>query len=157
VTNKRLFPILAVLVLMAAGDRGWAQSSDAVVSQPQFTTASLNGVCGFTVASTNVNPSSGSFLEPRADVGTLSFNGAGAVSLAGTENKNGTIQPLSATGTYSVGGDGRTGTITFTSGDQGQFQFEVVNQGATLRFMNTGPVDPTLGIVKEVLLGVCQF
>jgi hypothetical protein len=159
VRNKLLLLALAVLAAMAAGDRGWAQSPDAVVSQPQSTT--LTGVCGFTVASTDVNPSSGSFLEPRADVGTLTFTstgpGTGTVTLAGMENKNGTIQTLSATGPYSVGSDGRTGTITFTSGDPGQFQFEIVNNGTELRFMNTGPVDPTLKIVKEVLLGVCQF
>jgi len=157
VTKNLLLLALSILAVMAAGDRGWAQAPGAV-GQPQFATSSLNGVCGFTAASTNVNPSSGSFLAPRANVGTLSFNGAGSVTLIATQNKEGTIQSIGPEiGPYSVGGDGRTGTIDFTAAGGPLVQFEIVNLGSELRFMNTGPVDATLGFVKEVMLGVCQF
>jgi hypothetical protein len=162
VTNRLLLLALALLVMTAATGRGWAQQSDASVAQPQFTTASLTGVCGFTFAATNVFSGSGGFLQPRAGVGTLQFDGAGHVTCVGTENKHGMINPIGplgpVKGTYSVGVDGRTGTIDLSGASNGFIaQFEIVDGGAELRFMNTGPLDPTLLIVKEVLIGACQF
>lgn len=158
-TNRLLLLALAVLAVTAAGGRGWAQAPDTGVAKPQFTTASLTGVCGFTFASTNVVPGSGSFLQPRAGVGTLQFDGAGKVTCVGTENKHGVIGPIGPLkGTYSVGLDGRTGTIDLSAASNGFVaQFEIVDGGNELRFMNTGPVDPKVLIVKEVLIGACQF
>jgi hypothetical protein len=153
VRKRLLLLALAVLAAAAAGDRAWGQ-----VSEPAFTTASLSGTCGFTSASTNVNPGSGSFLQPRAAVGTLEFNGAGNVTISGTQNNHGTVSAIGpVAGTYSVDADGRTGTVSIAAQGAGIFQFEIADGGNELRFMNTGPVDPTLGIVKEVTLGVCRF
>jgi hypothetical protein len=157
VTKTLMLLAAAAFALVATGDCVWGQSPDANVTQPQFTTASLLGVCGFTAAATNVVPASGSFLQPRATVGTLDFNGAGHVTITGTENKHGVVGAVGPFGgIYTVAADGRTGTITISQAAF-QVQFEIVNGGNELRFMNTGPVDPTAGIVKEVFLGVCKF
>jgi hypothetical protein len=157
--TKRLMPLAAAaFALMVAGDCAWGQAPDATDTQPQFTIASLSGVCGFTMAATNVVPTGGSFLQPRAAVGTLDFNGAGHVSLTGTQNKHGVVAAFGPfSGKYSVDADGRTGTIDLNLAGGPTLQFEIVSGGAELRFMNTGPVDPTLGIVKETLIGVCKF
>jgi hypothetical protein len=150
--------ILALAAMMAAGlGNGWAQSA-APVGQPQVSTTGLSGVCGFSSASTNVKPTSGSYLEPRAIVGTITFDTSGNASLTGTENKHGVVSAISYTGTYAVGSDGRTGTLNLLSTGNGfTAQFEIVNGGTELRFMNTGPIDPATGIVDEVLIGICQF
>jgi hypothetical protein len=153
VSKSIMLLALAALAIMTAADWAWAQ-----LSEPGFTTASLNGTCGFTLASTNVNPASGSFLQPRAAVGTLDFNGSGQVTIIGTQNSHGTVSTIGpAVGSYSIGADGRTGTITINTAGGGIFQFEIADGGNELRFMNTGPVDPTAKIVKEVILGVCRF
>jgi hypothetical protein len=158
VTIRALLLVLVLLAAVAADGRGWAQS-DGPISQPQFTTSSLTGVCGFTFASTNVVSSSGGYLQPRSGVGTLDFDGAGNVALTGTENKHGVIGPIGPfKGKYAVGPDGRTGTMDLLAGGNGFIaQFEIVSGGNELRFMNTGPLDPTTLLVKEVLIGVCQF
>lgn len=156
--TKKLMLLAAAFAVMAAGDSGWTQSPDEYLTQPQFTVASLSGVCGFTSAATNVVPTSGGFLQPRVSAGTLDFNGAGHATLTATENKHGVIGAFGPFGgKYTVGADGRTGTIDFNLTGGPQIQFEIVSGGAELRFMNTGPVDPVAGIVKEVLIGVCKF
>ncbi len=157
-TRKPMLSLIVVIALAAGGSGGWAQAPGDLSGQPQFTTASLNGVCGFTFSSTNVVAGSGSFLQPRAGVGTLSLDGLGNATLSGTENSHGVVGPIKFNGTYSVGADGRTGTLNLIVAGTGfSAQFEIVNGGTELRFVNTGPVDPTAGIVKEVLIGACQF
>ncbi len=157
-TKRLMLLAAAAFALMAGGGRAWGQSPDATVTQPQFTVASLSGVCGFTLAGTNVAPTSGSFLQPRAAVGTLDFDGAGHVSLTATENKHGVVGVYGPYGgKYTVEADGRTGTMSFNAAGGPIVQFEIVSGGAELRFMNTGPVDPTVGIVRETFIGICKF
>ena len=157
-TKRLMLLAAAAFALVAAGNSAWGQAPDGIVTQPQFTIASLSGVCGFTFAATNVVPTSGSFLQPRVAVGTLDFNGAGHVSLTGTENKHGVVAALGPfSGKYTVDVDGRTGTLDLNVGSGPTLQFEIVGGGAELRFMNTGPVDPIAGIVKETIIGICKF
>src|SRR5262249_14017670 len=147
---KTLMALAAtVFAVLTAADSAWTQSSGQYAAQPEFTTASLSGVCGFTSAATNVVPGSGSFLQPRGSVGTADFNGEGRVTFGGTENKHGVVDAFGPfSGTYSVGADGRTGRIDLNVTGGPQLQFEIVSGGAELRFMNIGPVDPVAGVVK---------
>ena len=83
--------ILSVLTLAVAAKRGFAQT-------PEFTTASLKGICGFTQAANVDTPPH--FL-PRPALGTLTFNGAGAVTLTATSNNAGTVSSGTQSGSYS--------------------------------------------------------
>jgi hypothetical protein len=146
------------MAAIAAADSAWTQSPEQDAAQPEFTVASLSGVCGFTTAATNVVPGSGSFLQPRVSVGTADFDGAGHVTFGGTENKHGVVDAVGPfSGIYSVGADGRTGIVNLTVNGGPVFQFEIVSGGTELRFMNIGPVDPVAKIVKETLIGICKF
>jgi len=74
---------------------------------------------------------------PFADVGVLTFDGAGNVSLSYTEAYNGVISTgYTGAGTYSVNSD-CTGSVSFTSGDAG---------GATLSFIIIGGGTEAIGI-----------
>jgi hypothetical protein len=157
-TKKFLLLALALSAVMLAADRAWPQAPKAPVSQPQFTVASLNGVCGFTAASTNIDPSSGGFLLPRAAVGTINFDGLGHATIVDVENHSGSLRTGGPEGgVYSVSADGRTGNISFNGVITFAAQFEIVNSGAEIRFVNTGPIDPTAKIIKEVTIGTCKF
>lgn len=142
---KRLIPFFCILT-MAAAD----------AAAPQFVTASLNGVCGFIQAANEVKVGDPHFL-PRPVVGTLNFNGAGAVTLSGMQNAAGTVSALSESGTYAVNPDGRTGTIDFSGAGGGVRSFVIVAGGHQLLFINTGTVNPATGLLDQVLAGECDF
>lgn len=122
---------------------------------PLFSTASLKGTCGFTLAANEVKSGDPHFL-PKPVVGTLNFNGAGGVKLTGTQNDSGTIDTLSESGSYAVNADGRTGSIDFSAGGA-VLGFVIVAGGQELRFINTGAVNPATGLVDQVLVGQCDF
>jgi hypothetical protein len=139
--------ILGVLTLAVAANRGFAQT-------PQFSIASLKGVCGFTQAANVVEPH---FL-PRPVVGTMNFDGAGGVSLTATANNAGVVASGSESGgTYSVNPDGRTGTIDFSSTGGAVRSFVIVAGGKELLFINTGKVNPATGLLNQVQAGECDF
>ncbi len=139
--------ILAVLTLAAAPNPGFAQT-------PEFSTASLKGVCGFTQAANVVEPH---FL-PRPVVGTMNFDGAGGVSLTATANDAGTVTSgTELGGTYSVNPDGRTGTIDFSSSGGVVRSFVIVAGGKELLFINTGKVNPATGLLDQIQAGECDF
>jgi hypothetical protein len=150
---KALLPLAApILFAIAASSLASAQALPA----PQFTTASLKGTCGFTQASNQVKSTDPHFL-PQPMVGTLTFNGTGAVSLTGSRNNAGTVKPVTQSGNYLVGADGRTGTMDFSAAGGGVLQFVITGGGAQLRFINTGKVNPATGLLDQVLVGQCDF
>jgi hypothetical protein len=123
---------------------------------PQFSTSSLFGICGFTVAANDVQASDPHFL-PIPVVGTLNFNGSGDVSLTATQNSAGTVKTLSESGTYLVNPDGLTGTIDFSGAGGAVLSFVIVAGGHELRFINTGKTNPATGLLDQVLVGQCDF
>ncbi len=130
----------------------------AQTSAPSFTTASLKGTCGFSAASTIVNPFSPRFEHPNSSFGTLVFNGAGAVTATSTVNQSGKLSgPTTLAGSYLVGADGRTGTLDFSAAGGSVFQFVITAGGNEIRYINAGPVDPKTGIVDTVVTAVCKF
>jgi hypothetical protein len=137
----------ALAAMIAAS--GFAQT-------PLFTTASLRGICGFTQAANEVRFGDPHFL-PEPVVGTLNFNGAGGVTLAGTRNDAGAINTQSESGTYSVNTDGRTGTIDFSAAGGSVRSFVIDAGGQELSFINTGPVNPTTKLLDQVMAGQCDF
>ena len=146
--------------MVAAGFASAQAQTDLESVSPLITTANLNGTCGFTAVATKVDPNSSNYLAPDSWVGTILFNGAGKATANITINKRGTVQNFNITnGTYSVNADGRTGTIDFTSFSPGAplLKFVVTSNATELRFINIGPTDPTAGIIKEVVAGVCKF
>ena len=80
--------ILSVLAIAVAATGGFAQT-------PGFSTASLKGICGFTQAA---NVVAGPHFLPRQVVGTMNFDGAGAVSLTATANFAGKVASASESG-----------------------------------------------------------
>jgi hypothetical protein len=161
---KRLPLLLAACIAAAvSGDAGWTRlaataRAEAPNLPPQFTAASLKGTCGFNTASTDVDPLSSGFLHPTSSFGTLVFDGSSSVTGTVTINRSGKLLTTStAVGSYSVGADGRTGTMDFTAHGGSSFTFVIVSGGAAIRYMNTGPVDPTSGIVDAVTIATCKF
>jgi hypothetical protein len=154
--------LIAVLIAATAGRPGWTQGAGglrvAAGAEPQFTAASLKGTCGFSAASTNVNSRSPAFLHPAASFGTLVFDGIGSVSGERTVNDSGKLFPAeSFVGSYSVGADGRTGTLDFTAHGGSIYTFVITSGGAEIRYINVGPVDPASGIVDAVTIATCRF
>jgi hypothetical protein len=139
--------IFGVVALGAAGNPALAQ-------MPEFGTAILKGVCGFTQAANLVAPPH--FL-PRPVVGTMKFDGAGSVTLTATANNAGTVMSASESGSYSVNPDGRTGTIDFSATGGAVRGFVIVAGGQELRFINTGKVNPATGFLNQVIIGECDF
>jgi hypothetical protein len=159
--SKKLPLLAAFIAIAAAGFAGSSFSKARAATQsesPEFTTASLSGTCGFNSASTVVNPLSPAFLHPVSSYGTLLFDGSGTVTSTITINLSGNLIPATTfVGSYSVGSDGRTGTLDFSAHGGNIYQF-VITAGATrIRYINTGPVDPTTGIVDAVIIGNCKF
>jgi hypothetical protein len=147
---KRLFTIICGgLILGAADARSLAQT-------PQFVTSSLSGICGLTQAANEVKSGDPHFL-PEPVVGTLTFNGAGAVTLSGSQNVAGTVKTLGGTGTYSVNADGRTGSIDLSAAGGPVIGFVIVSGGTELLFINTGTVNPTTKLLNQVMVGRCDF
>jgi hypothetical protein len=125
---------------------------------PQFTAASLKGTCGFNAATTDVNPHSPAFLHPTSSYGTLVFDGVSSVTGEFTVNASGELIPAkSFAGSYSVGADGRTGTLDFTAHGGSLYTFVITSGGAEIRYINVGPVDPATGIVDVVSIVTCKF
>jgi hypothetical protein len=153
--------LLAIIVAMvAAGVASAEAQTDLESVSPFITAANLNGTCGFTAVATKVDPNSSNYLAPDGWVGTILFNGAGKATANVTVNQHGTVQNINVTnGTYSVNADGRTGTIDFTpfSSDAPLLKFVVTSNATEVRFINIGPTDPTKGIIKSVITGVCKF
>jgi hypothetical protein len=158
-----------LLVLLAAAVLGGdgkgtrldsaARAEAQVVVAPQLTAAILKGTCGFNAVSTDVVRLSPAFLHPAASFGTLQFDGVSAVTGTVTINASGkVVTPAPATGSYSVNAtDGRTGTIDFSASGGAIYTFVIVNAGAAIRYINTGPVDPKTGIVDAVTIATCKF
>jgi hypothetical protein len=152
-------PLLLALLIAAAvmpGSPRWGGASRALAGmRPFFTAASLKGTCGFSAASTNVNPHSAGFLHPTSSYGTLVFDGISKVSGQFTVNDSGKlIPPRPFAGTYTVLSDGRTGQLVFTGVT---YTFVITSGGAEIRYINVGPVDPATGIVDLVIIATCKF
>jgi hypothetical protein len=127
-------------------------------AEPQFTAASLKGTCGFSAATTNVNPHSAGFLHPTSSYGTLVFDGVSSVTGEFTVNDSGKLIPTrSFSGSYAVLADGRTGKLDFTKHGGAAYTFVITSGGAEIRYINVGPVDPTTGIVNAVTIANCEF
>jgi hypothetical protein len=160
---SRKLPLLLVLLAAAVlgGDGGrldGATRVEAQIVQPQFTAADLKGTCGFNAASTNVVRGSANFLHPTSSFGTLTFDGVNSVTGTRTINQSGTLVASSPTsGSYSVGADGRTGTINFSASGGAIYAFVIVNGGAAIRYISTGPVDLKTGIIDFVTIATCKF
>ncbi|SRR6266851_2788608 len=159
---KQKLALFSLVLAMVAAGFSSAQGQtdlDAAAAVPYFSTSNLIGTCGFTAVATQVNPSSTHYLAPDSWLGSITFNGAGKATAAITINQHGKVVNLNfTTGTYSVGADGRTGPIDFTSNTGGPlFKFVIVSNLTALRFINIGPTDSLTGIVDTVLTGVCKF
>jgi len=159
---RKLPLLITMLVAAAAGGPGWTRLAGATraeaSAEPQFTSASLKGTCGFTSASTNVNRHSAGFLHPTSSFGTLVFDGISTVSGELTVNASGELIPArSFEGKYSVGADGRTGTLDFSATGGSIYTFVITSGGAEIRYINVGPVDPASGIVDAVVIATCRF
>lgn len=159
---RKLPLLIAVLIAAGAGPPGWTLLGGPVrveaSAEPQFSAASLKGTCGFSAASTNVNPLSPGFLHPTSSFGTLVFDGVSSVSSTVTVNDSGKLQPArSFAGSYSVGAGGRTGTMDFTAHSGALYTFVITSGGAEIRYINVGPVDPVSGIVDAVTIATCRF
>jgi hypothetical protein len=145
---KKLGSLILSVLTLAVAHCAFAQA-------PEFTTASLKGICGFTQAANVDNPP---HFVPRPVVGTMNFDGAGGVSLTATANNAGTVASGSeGGGTYSVNPDGRTGTIDFSSTGGAVRSFVIVAGGKKLLFINTGKVNPATGFLSQILVGECDF
>ncbi len=73
-------------------------------------------------------------------------------------NYSGKLIPAkSFAGSYSVGADGRTGTLDFTAHGGAIYTFVITSGGAEIRYINVGPVDPATGIVDAVTIATCRF
>lgn len=162
-TRKLPLLLAAFIAAVAAGDGGWVRLAATAPAQaqnslPQFTAASLKGTCGFNVASTNVNPLSPLFLHPASSFGTLVFDGINSVTGTVTINRSGKVLAAStAVGSYSVGADGRTGTMDFSADGGNIYAFVIVSGGAAIRYINTGPLDPKTGIADAVTIATYKF
>jgi hypothetical protein len=84
----------------------------------------LNGT--FSYKGTGAILSPPDFAGPIDEVGTLTFNGNGVVTGSGVLNQNGTANPVTKTGTYTVNPD-CTGTYTvqYSLGFTSQFFFVI--------------------------------
>ena len=95
---------IAAVTLLALGLAPTAKADD-----KGCTNATLNGT--FSQKGTGVITAPPSLAGPMANVGTLTFDGRGAVTGALVNNLNGTIVPATEKGTYHVNAD-CTGTYT---------------------------------------------
>lgn len=159
---RKLPLLLAVLIVATAGVPGWTRLASPARAEaaaaPWFTAASLKGTCGFNAATTNVNPNSPGFLHPTSSYGTLAFDGVSSVSSQVTVNSSGKPIPAKTfAGSYSVGADGRTGTLDFSAHGGAIYSFVITGGGAEIRYINVGPVDPATGIVDVVSIATCKF
>jgi hypothetical protein len=163
---SRKLPLMLALLLLAAAAPGGgripfagSRRAEAQTVRPQFSAATLTGTCGFNAASTNVDRTSPGFLHPSSSFGTLAFNGVSAVTGIVTINLSGKLQTTTTTtGSYSVGADGRTGTMDFSAHGGSIYTFVIVGTSThEIRYINSGPVDPKTGIIDVVTIATCKF
>jgi hypothetical protein len=88
--------------------------------------ATLNGSFAYKSAGTILTPPV--LAGPLAEAGTLTFDGKGGLTGSGVLQQNGTTNPLTKTGTYTVNQD-CTGTLTiqYSLGFTSQFFFVIDN------------------------------
>jgi hypothetical protein len=86
--------------------------------------ATLNGSFAYKSAGAILTPPD--FAGPLAEVGTITFDGKGHLTGSGVLQQNGTTNPLTKTGTYTVNQD-CTGTLTiqYSLGFTSQFFFVI--------------------------------
>lgn len=160
--RRKLLLLIAMLMAAGAGASGLTPMGGPLRARaagaPQFTAASLKGTCGFSAATTNVDPHSSGFLHPTSSYGTLLFDGVSSVTGEFTVNNSGKLIPTrSFAGTYSVLADGRTGKLDFTAHGGAIYTFVITSGGGEIRYINVGPVDRATGIVNVVTIANCEF
>ncbi len=100
---------LAVLSVSCAGGGGPTMFPPATVKAAAFSTASLSGGYSFADSGETLGPASIKFAE----VGVITFDGAGGFKGNATMNDGGAICTATVTGTYSINPDG-SGSATVT-------------------------------------------
>ncbi len=114
---------------------------------PGCTLATLTGSYGFATSSSFFSRTGTSRSLPSADVGVITFDGAGNFSISFTDSSNGVIsQNITDTGTYAVNSD-CTGTVTFTTGVN--FQTVIVSGGKEILAIGTDPGSTIIVDVKK--------
>ncbi len=133
---------LAVLSVSCAGGGG-STMFPPTVKAAAFSNASLSGGYSFANSGETLGPGSIKFAE----VGVLTFDGAGGIKGNATMNDGGTICTAIVTGTYSINPDGSgSATITQTSAARGcttiifPVALALSGGGAQVQFVETSVV-----------------
>ncbi len=132
-TIAKAFAIAAVTVLSVS------LAPTANAADKGCTNATLNGT--FSQRGTGVIISPASLAGPMANVGTLTFDGAGAVTGVLVNSLNGTTVPATEKGTYHVNAD-CTGTYTVQIsplGITGNAYFVITDLANEIQIITTDP------------------
>ena len=129
----KTFTVAAVTAL-ALGIAPTAKADDKGCSN-----ASLQGTFAYTSTGTITAPPD--IAGPIGEVGTQTFDGVGGTTATATLSSNGTIVPLTITGTYAVNPD-CTGTFTLqiAPGIASHFFFVIANNGASYQAICLDPI-----------------
>ena len=102
--------------------------------------ATLQGTFAYTVTGAIVAAPAAP-LGPYAEVGAQTFDGNGNTATAGNSNSNGSIAPVTETGTYTVNSD-CTGTfiLQIAPGIASHYFFVIANSGASYQAICLDPV-----------------
>jgi len=122
--------VVAVLVCLVVT----LAAQTAVAQSPAFNNGSLKGSYGFLMAKWTSTSSESAWNV----VGVMTFDGAGDLSGSFTENKAGSVDTGTFTGTYSVKSNG-TGSMSFTSSNGGNVTLALVIDASSknLQLMET--------------------
>jgi hypothetical protein len=161
VMKRFVFAIAALFAL------GWSSAFAQATSIT--TTCPTNFTCAFSAAETLslVSPSGTKPGSPDVYVGYLAFDNSGNVTMTGTQNIDGIVNPiglgspavLSSSEPCAAGASGQPATITFT--DKSQISFVRDMGGTELQFIlskdqNTPPNSTANIKTNSVRVGVCR-
>jgi hypothetical protein len=159
--------VAAVVALVALGGSGivFAQATSIATACPTNFTCAFSAAETLSLVTLKANGTPG---QPDVFVGYLAFDNSGNVTMTGTQNVNGTVNPiglgspavLSSSGPCVAGAGGQPATITFS--DKSEISFVRDTGGTELQFIlskdqNT-PANSGTGNIKtnSVRVGVCR-
>jgi|SRR5437016_801718 len=103
--------VLATMLFLATISK---HAVPAVHAQSGCAVATLRGGYGFVTLNSFFAKNPHAHFLPEADVGLITFDGAGNLSTSFTDSSNGAVAPFTDTGTYTVNPD-CAGTVTLTN------------------------------------------
>ncbi len=147
---------LAVLSVSCGGGGGPTMFSPPTVKAAAFSNASLSGGYSFADSGETLGPASIKFAE----VGVITFDGAGGLKGNATMNDGGTICTATVTGTYSINPDGSGSATVIQTPDPAstargcttitfQIALALSGGGAQVQFVETSATEIASGLALK--------